>query len=323
VEGSLTTTRAKPVLLFAHYCRTSFGDGLLTIQIAADTAAVMVTHDGARYLRQQCDSIFQQTLLPAVLVVVDDASHDQTREILREVVRSAPIPIEVIEVDGSRALNERTRIAANVMTGLAAVARFDLAVLSDQDDEWLADRLARQRAILLETPGSLLVAGDGLIVDEDGASAGTRLHDLFPLPPRWATMSARERMAAALRRPLVTGAAATMTSELARLITPMPGGWLHDRWATLVAAARTGLILDNEPVIRYRRHQGQVLGIGQATMGQGRQRWRQVLERGASPIQAATRVAQIVQRLGPIASDADIRRELSWGAVLHSGFERS
>jgi glycosyltransferase involved in cell wall biosynthesis len=283
----------------------------------------MVTHDGARYLRQQCDSIFRQTLLPAVLVVVDDASGDRTRVVLGEVARSAPIPVEIIEVDGSRVLNRRTRIAANVMTGLVAVARFDVAVLSDQDDEWLTTRLAHQRALLLGTPGALLVAGDGIVVDEGGTPVGTRLRELYPLPPRWAAMGVRDRMAAALRRPLVTGATAALTPELARRMAPMPRGWLHDRWATLVAAARGGLLLDDEPVINYRRHQGQALGIGQSGIGLGDHRWRQVLDRGASPFEAATRVAQVVQRVRPIADDPGIRRELSWSAVLRSGLERS
>lgn len=293
------------------------------MQISADTAAVMVTHNGERFLRQQCDSIFRQTLLPAVLVVVDDESRDATRTILRDVARAAPIPVEIIDVDGSRMSDSRSRIAANVMTALAAASRYDIAVLADQDDEWLEDRVARQRELLVSTPGALLVAGDGIVVDETGVPIGTSLRQLYPPPAGWDSMDAAAQMRSALRRSFVTGAASALTLEMGRLMAPVPGGWLHDRWATLAAAARGGLLLQRDSVIRYRVHGGQTLGLRQARVGVGGPRWRQVLERGASPVEAAVRAAQVVHRLRPIAFDPLVRAELSWRAVIGSSLDRS
>lgn len=291
--------------------------------IAADTAAVMTTHDGERFLRQQFASIWDQELLPAVLIVVDDASTDGTSDILRDVARSAPIPVELIWADGSSTGNRKTRIAANVARGLAAAQSFEFVLLSDQDDEWLSDRLVRQRDVLRGTPGALLVAGDGLLIDQEGRDTGGRLRDSFPLPPDWDALDPAHRMRAALRTPFVTGAASAMTVALAKLMLPVPPGWLHDRWATLVAVACDGLLLQEEPVIRYRIHGGQVLGQRQAGIGTGARRWRQVRQRGAGPIEAASRAAHIVHRLKPIATDPAVRRELSWRAVLGSALERA
>lgn len=291
------------------------------MQVAADTAAVMVTHDGERFLRQQCESIFRQTLLPAVLVVVDDASRDGTRGVLRDLVRTAPIPVELILADGSGNSDRKSRVAANVLTGLAAASEYDVAILSDQDDEWLVDRLVAQRAILKGTPGALLVAGDGILIDGNGRPLGDHLRDRFPAPPDWDSLDAAGRARAALRRPFVTGAAAAMSSELGRLMSPVPPGWLHDRWATLVAVARNGLFLQAEPVIRYRIHERQAIGPRQARVGVGRRRWQQVLARGAGPLQAAGRARDVVRRIGPLAIEPAVRDELSWGAVLRSAME--
>ena len=291
------------------------------MQVAADTAAVMVTHNGEAFVRKQCESIFRQTLLPAVLIVVDDASRDATRAVLNDLSRAAPVPIELIVVDGSGASDWKSRVARNVLAGLAAASEYSVAILSDQDDEWLADRVAVQRALLHDTPGVLLVAGDAELVDGDGRPIGERLRERFPVPPGWDSMDAASRTRAALRRPLVTGAAAAMTAELVRLMAPIPRGWLHDRWATLVAVAREGLLLQHEPVIRYRIHDRQLLGARQARTVTGDRRWRQVLERGATPLQAAARVADVVRRVRPIATDPAIRSELSWGAVLRSAFD--
>jgi glycosyltransferase involved in cell wall biosynthesis len=293
------------------------------MQVAADTAAVMVTHDGERFLRRQCESIFGQDLLPAVLIVVDDASSDGSRDILRELAGSAPIPMELIWADGSSISNRKSRIAANVARGLAAAAPYEIVLLSDQDDEWLVDRLARQRDILQNDSSTMLVAGDGILIDEAGRETGGRLSDSFPRPIDWETLDAAGRMRAALRAPFVTGATAALTMALARLMQPVPDGWLHDRWATLVAAACNGLVLQSEPVIRYRIHEGQVLGQRQAQIGTGGRRWKQVLGRGSGPIEAATRASDVVRRLRPIATDPAVRRELSWRAVLGSALDRA
>ena len=293
------------------------------MQVAADTAAVMVTHDGERFLRQQCESIFRQDLLPAVLIVVDDASRDGSLYMLRDLARSAPIPVELILADGSSISNRKSRVAGNVIRGLAAAAPYEIVLLSDQDDEWLGNRLARQRDILRNDSTAMLVAGDGILIDEAGQEIGGRLSDSFPRPRDWETLDAASRMRAALRAPFVIGAAAALTIALARLMLPVPAGWLHDRWATLVAVASEGLVLQGEPVIKYRIHEGQVLGQRQAQIGTGGRRWRQVRDRGAGPIEAATRVSHIVRRLKPIATDPAVRSELSWLAVLGSALDRS
>jgi glycosyltransferase involved in cell wall biosynthesis len=291
--------------------------------IAADTAAVMVTHNGDRFLRRQCESILSQDLLPATLIVVDDGSTDGSRSILENVRAAAPIPVELIWTNTSHVRDYRTRIVRNVTRGLAAAASYEVVVLSDQDDEWLSDRLARQRDILRGDRGALLVAGDGILIDEDGRETGRRLRESFPPPDDWETLDAAGRMHAVLRASFVTGAATALTTSLVRLMEPIPGGWLHDRWATLAAAARNGLVLQSEPVIKYRIHEGQVLGQRQAQIGVGERRWRQVRDRGASPIEAAARAADVVRRLKPIATDPAVRSQLSWRAVLGSALDRS
>jgi glycosyltransferase involved in cell wall biosynthesis len=293
------------------------------MQIAADTAAVMVTHDGERFLRQQCESIFRGDLLPAVLIVVDDASRDRSRDILRDLARSAPIPVEIILADGSNVSNLKSRITRNVTMGLAAAASYEIVLLSDQDDEWLVNRLACQREVLRNDASAMLVAGDGILIDEAGQEIGGRLSDSFPRPPNWTTLDAAGRARAALRTPFVTGAAAALSMSLVRAMQPVPDRWLYDRWSTLVAVASNGLVLQSEPVIRYRIHEGQVLGKRQAQTGVGGRRWLQVLQRGAGPIESAARVAQVVRRLKPIATDPGVRRELSLAAVIGSALDRS
>jgi glycosyltransferase involved in cell wall biosynthesis len=292
------------------------------MEVAPDTAVVMASHDGERFLAHQIESILGQSLLPAMLTIVDDASRDGTRAVVREFARAAPVPIELIAIDGSFHHDYKTRVAAMVMRGLESVAAFEYALLSDQDDEWLPDRLSSQRAILQSQPNGLLVAGDGLLIDSDGVPIGGSLRDRFPPPPDWDRLDAAHRVRAAIRRPFVTGATCALRRQLVRLMAPLPARWLVDRWATLVAASQNGLVLQPDTVIRYRIHPGQLLGDRQASTGSGDRRWRQVLDRGASPVEAAKLARDVVGRIRPLAMDPAIRNELSWRAMARAAVER-
>ena len=293
------------------------------MEVAADAAVVMASHDGARFLASQLESILAQSLLPSALAIVDDASGDGSRDLIRDIARSSPIPIELIVVDGSRYADPKSRITACIMRGIEAVASYEFLILSDQDDEWLPDRLMRQRDILRGDSDVLLVAGDGVLIDESGAEIGSRLRDRFPPPLDWGELGPAERVRAAIRRSFVTGATCGLRRELVPMMAPVPRRWLFDRWATLVATARDGLVLEPEAVIRYRIHPGQLLGDRQANGPDGTLRWRQILARGAGPVEAAVRASDVVRRIRPLALDRRVRDELSWGALARAAMERT
>ena len=292
------------------------------MEVASDTAVVMAMHDGERFLARQIESILGQSPRPARLTIVDDASRDGSRAVVREIARTSSVPIDLIASDGSGHLDQKTRVAATVMRGLQSVAAFDYVLLSDQDDEWLPDRLISQRGILIDRAEALVVAGDGLLIDVDGRPSGGTLRDRFPSPDDWDRLDAAQRVRAVLRAPFVTGATCALRTRLIALMAPVPAGWLLDRWATLVAVSQDGLVLQPEAVIRYRIHPGQLLGDRQVGTGAGDRRWRQALSRGASPLELAARASDVVRRIRPLVSDPTIRHELSWGAMARAAVDR-
>src|SRR6478735_7833110 len=150
------------------------------MEVAADTAVVMATHDGARFLARQIESILAQSLLPAVVMIVDDASRDGSTDLIREIARTSPVPIEIVAAFGSGDTDPKSRVTASIVQGMAAVASCGFVVLSDQDDEWLPGRLRSQRDLLAADTSALLVAGDGLLIDETGTEIGGSLRDRFP-----------------------------------------------------------------------------------------------------------------------------------------------
>lgn len=220
----------------------------------------MVTHDGARYVALQLESMLSQTVRPDRIVVVDDCSTDGTPEICERVFQeNGWTEYEILHAPLSHPHDLYTRIAANFQAGLRRARGFDCILLSDQDDLWLPDRVDRQVRIL-EAENALLVANDAQLIGVDGArlsgSLFSRLSLSFP------ALRARLELREVLSVPSATGACCAMSAKLLDVALPIPSGWLHDRWISLVAAARDGYVLDSAPVIRYRVHTDQVVGLG-------------------------------------------------------------
>ena len=57
----------------------------------ANISVVMATYNGERFLKQQIDSILNQSLPPTELIVIDDCSQDGSLRILQEYASKNPI----------------------------------------------------------------------------------------------------------------------------------------------------------------------------------------------------------------------------------------
>ncbi len=112
-------------------------------------AVVLVTRNGVRYLGEQLKSIVGQSLAPDEIFLVDDDSDDGSKELVVDFFdRNTRIPVTAVSAPELRSTDLYTRIAANFSAGLVAASRFRYIALADQDDVWMPDRLARQRARL-------------------------------------------------------------------------------------------------------------------------------------------------------------------------------
>jgi glycosyltransferase involved in cell wall biosynthesis len=97
-------------------------------------SVAMATYNGARFIREQLDSLVSQTVLPMELIITDDGSTDETLSIIEDFARQCPFPLEIHRND------ERLGYAANFMR-CANLCRGDLIAFCDQDDIWLPSKL--------------------------------------------------------------------------------------------------------------------------------------------------------------------------------------
>lgn len=124
------------------------------------TTVVVATYNGEKYIKKQLISIIKQSVLPDQIVITDDGSTDNTLEIVKELKESNP------SINWSILKNEHLGFIGNYLNGLNA-AKCDLVFLSDQDDQWEKDKIAKHIKIY-ENKEALLVHGEIDIVNLEG-----------------------------------------------------------------------------------------------------------------------------------------------------------
>ena len=95
----------------------------------------MATYNGAKYLREQLDSIAAQTLLPYELVICDDGSTDATLDIAEQFAAEAEFSVRIYR-------NETNLGYADNFLKAASLCEGDWVAFCDQDDVWISEKLA-------------------------------------------------------------------------------------------------------------------------------------------------------------------------------------
>lgn len=231
-------------------------------------SVALCTHNGAQYVAEQVRSILHQSVLPSQVVVSDDASTDDTVQIVKEVFArfraehngSAPV-LTVL-------LNERPlRVTANFEQATMACTG-DLIALCDQDDVWVPHRLERMVAEFDSRQELTLLHSDARLVDGDGNPLGGTLSEAIGL-----TAGERRKIHAGaafdvlLRRNVVTGATTVFRRSLLDAAVPFPEAWVHDEWLAMIAAVTGRVDFVPEALIDYRQHASNQIGAARTTFG--------------------------------------------------------
>lgn len=140
-------------------------------------SVVIPTYNHRQYVLETLESVFAQTFADYEVVVVNDGSPDDTRDLLRPAAEAGRIRYFEQENRGQGAARNR---------GIAE-ARGEFIALLDDDDRWTPDKLAWQVACLRENPGAVLAYGDYTRLEPTGELSewvekecpSGRVYDLF------------------------------------------------------------------------------------------------------------------------------------------------
>ncbi|RXZ45904.1 glycosyltransferase family 2 protein, partial [Agromyces binzhouensis] len=227
----------------------------------ADTVSVVMgTHNGARFVGEQVRTILAQTRPVDEIVVSDDASTDDTVAIVERAVREHREAGGAVELNVLRNV-EPLGVTANFEQALRA-ATGDLVALSDQDDVWRPDRVAVAVAAFAERPALQLVAADADLIDAEGAAMAATLFGTLGVDESLrASVDGAAAFDELLRRNLLTGATMMLRRDLVELAAPFPPSWVHDEWLAIVASVSGGIAVSPEPLIGYRQHGANQIGV--------------------------------------------------------------
>lgn len=227
-------------------------------------SVAIATYNGAPYIREQLASIVAQTECPAEIVLVDDSSTDETLRVLQEFAADASLPVRIYK-------NEKNLGTAKSFEKAISLCSGDFIALSDQDDVWVSDKIAT----LLATIKSQSLDGifsDAFLVDQHLIPLTPLSRTLFInsnfTPPMRRRFHAGHSLGCLLRYNVVTGATLVFHRRWIPLILPIGLGWNHDYWIALLIASRGKLNFCNKPLIYYRQHPHNQIGMRDNLDGQ-------------------------------------------------------
>lgn len=251
IEKSVTRFSGIEIRAFSiRENRFTFLPLLKTLSIA------LCTYNGSRFLREQLQSLANQTLSPFEVIVSDDCSTDKSLEIIN--IFSYVLNIKVLTNQLSLKVIKNFENAISHCSG-------DIILLCDQDDIWHSDKLAKISTYFEENPYQLAVFSDAILVDDEGDSLGKNFWSAVrffqPQIEQWKNGQSVDLLLFG-NRP--AGCMMAFRRELIDKIVPFPThipDLIHDGWITLVAAMMDSIGVLEEQLISYRQHNSQQIGV--------------------------------------------------------------
>lgn len=204
----------------------------------------MTTYNGAQYIKEQIESILNQTIQDFELIICDDCSSDNTFELLQEYA-SKDSRITALRNDKNLGFKRNFEKVIGLCKG-------DYIALSDQDDIWFPNHLEILKNAI---KGKVMLScARPIFVDENNKELPAKYDyikmDYIPLSDEGI---ARHIF---LGRSSFQGASMMIRKSFFDIALPIPdGAGFHDSWFAGLACFAGGIAYVDVPVMRYRRLQ--------------------------------------------------------------------
>ena len=213
---------------------------------------LLATYNGEKYIKEQIDSILNQTYKNIHLIISDDKSKDSTREILKE-YESKDERITVYFQEQNLGYVKNFEFLLNQVQS-------EYYMLSDQDDIWLPEKIEKSFETLKEQNADL-VFGDLQVVDEN-------LNTIYPSFGDFMLLNRKIRKCIDSYQVnylynCVTGCTLLSKKNFLKYILPLPDNskyLIHDYWIALMVALNGKLAYMPEKYIKYRQHGNNQVG---------------------------------------------------------------
>lgn len=220
---------------------------------------LLATYNGEKYLKEQIDSILNQTYKNIRLVISDDCSKDSTLEILKEYEKKD----ERIELYIQQS---NIGVVKNIDFLLKQV-KSPYYMLADQDDYWLPEK-AEKSLEKLNQQNADLVFGDLDVVDKSLETIYPSFNDYMLLTRKINKYIDSYKVNYLYN--CVTGCTVLAKKETVKKILPLPTNskyLIHDHWIGLMVSLNGKLAYMPEKYIKYRQHGNNQVGTEKISHG--------------------------------------------------------
>lgn len=209
---------------------------------------LLSAYNGEAYIRQQIESILEQSYQNIELYVRDDGSSDGTLDILREYEAKGQLRLEA---------GENVGFVKSFQWLIAHGGEADYYAFSDQDDVWFPDKIAMALELLKDMP-------------EDVPVLYFSNYDFYDGELNFLSHRKAGKPNISFLNSMVDCVSLGFNSVFNRRARDMVAADMpekstgHDWWMYMVCAGMGRVIYDERPTVKYRRHNSNVSDGGQS-----------------------------------------------------------
>ncbi len=216
-------------------------------------SVVLITYNGARYLEEQLQSIFNQSYTNIELVCMDDGSTDETVKILNaHASRRDKMVVYVNEVNLGFIKNFEK--GCTLSTG-------SFIALCDQDDYWHPEKIEKLVSAIGAYP---MIYSDSLVCNQNLEPTGTKISDIV----NFKTWDNCLQLAVFCR---IYAHATVFKRSFFEKAYPFLDIIPPDWWLPYLSTFHGGLKYFDEPLVYYRQHETNVYGVVGGKRKKGKQ----------------------------------------------------
>lgn len=209
---------------------------------------LLATYNGGKFLREQLDSLFNQTFQDFTILIRDDGSTDNTLQIIEEYQQKYSAKIIILKDD------KQNVGATQNFNLLLEKSSGDYIFFCDQDDVWLNEKMefSLKKIQSLEDKDNrtpCMVYSDMKAIDEEGNIVAESVWQQLRLHPKYFTLN---RL---LAQNIPHGCTMVINKAMRNLAFPIPkDAILHDHWMALLAVTTGKFVAVETPLVLLRNH---------------------------------------------------------------------
>ncbi|MEO8235014.1 MAG: glycosyltransferase [Flavobacterium sp.] len=218
-------------------------------------SVALCTYNGEQFIKEQIDSILNQTLSVHEIIICDDRSSDNTIEILEQYSVLNP---EIFKIF----INETNLRSVKNFEKAITLCTGDVIFLSDQDDIWSLNKVEDYINYFDKNSKIDVLASNGYCINEK--SEVEEKYAIWDVPQFLSEKKVVFKYYELITEVgnIATGASMAFRKKILPEIIPFPivKDFHHDEWIAIISSNKGAFELLNEKYFYYRIHNNQQVG---------------------------------------------------------------